>query len=318
MSQSGCKFTGYMPETTTPYIITPEPQPLRSMLLFFGLVMLGMTLGGVLVLVVVSAASSMKGNGFSVNELLVDPAGQPNGWWWLMGVQAVSHVCSFLLPSLLYWRWVDHRTLTDFNFRNRVSGWWLVVPIVIFFGLFNGYIIDWNQQMHLPDALAPLEKWMRQKEDDVAKLTTFLTAISGVPQFIMALLVIAILPGIGEEVLFRGVLQRKFIAWSGNVHVGIWLAAALFSAIHLQFYGFVPRMLLGALFGYLYVWTGNLWVPILAHFVNNGFAVVMMAINKQKLTTIDLEANDIVPLPVALFTLVISAVLAFQLKRINE
>ena len=112
--------------------------------------------------------------------------------------------------------------------------------------------------------------------------------------------------------------RRTIIAWSGSVHVGIWLAAALFSAIHLQFYGFVPRMLLGALFGYLYIWTGNLWVPMLAHFFNNGFAVVMMALNKQKITTIDLEANDIVPLPVALFALVISAVLAFQLKRINE
>ncbi|MBO0935059.1 CPBP family intramembrane metalloprotease [Fibrella sp. HMF5335] len=307
-----------MPETNTPYTITPEPQPLRSMLLFFGIVMLGMTLGGALVLVVVSLGSSVKGQGFSVNDLLVDPTNVPNGWWWLMGVQAVSHVCSFLLPALLYWRWVDNRSPADFNFRNRVSGWWMVIPIVFFFGLFNGYIIEWNQQMHLPDTLAPLEKWMRQKEDDVAKLTQFLTTISGVPQLLMALLVVAILPAIGEEVLFRGVLQRKFIAWSGSVHVGIWLAAALFSAIHLQFYGFVPRMLLGALFGYLYVWTGNLWVPILAHFFNNGFAVVMMALNKQKLTTIDLEANDIVPLPVALFAVVVSVVLAFRLKRINE
>ncbi|MBO0933462.1 CPBP family intramembrane glutamic endopeptidase [Fibrella aquatilis] len=308
-----------MPETNTPYIITPEPQPLRSMLLFFGIVMLGMTLGGLLVLVVVSLGSSVKGQGFSVNELLVNPASVPNGWWWLMGVQAVSHVCSFLLPSLLYWQWVDRRTLADFNFRNRVLGWWLVVPIVLSFGLFNGYVIEWNQHMHLPDTLAPLERWMRQKEDDVAKLTQFLTTISGVPQLLMALLVVAILPGIGEEVLFRGVLQRKFIAWSGgNVHVGIWLAAALFSAIHLQFYGFVPRMLLGGLFGYLYVWTGNLWIPILAHFVNNGLAVVVMALNKQKMTTIDLEANDIVPLPVALLAAALSVVLALRLKRLNE
>lgn len=288
------------------------------MLLLFGLIMLGMTLGSALVLVFVSVISSAKGSGFSVSELLINPAGQPNGWWWLMGVQAVSHFCSFLVPALLYWRWVDHRSAADFNFRRQVSGWWLVVPIVLFFGLFNGYVIEWNQHMHLPEALAPLEKWMRQKEDDVAKLTTFLTTFSGIPQLVMALLVVAILPALGEEALFRGVLQRKFIAWTGSIHVGIWLAAALFSAIHLQFYGFVPRMLLGALFGYLYVWTGNLWIPMIAHFFNNGFAVVMMALNKQKLTAIDLEANDIVPLPVALVAVIISGLLAFQLKRLNE
>ena len=318
MSDSGCKFTGYMPATNPPYTVTPEPQPLRSMLLLFGIIMLSAAVGSMVVLSVLSLSAYIQSKPVSIIALQANAAGQLNGWWWLMVTQAIFHVSLFLLPSLLYWQWVDRRTLADFNFRDRVSGWWLVVPIVFFFSLFNGYVIEWNQHMHLPDTLAPLERWMRQKEDDVAKLTQFLTTISGVPQLLMALLVVAILPGIGEEVLFRGVLQRKFIAWSGNIHVGIWLAAALFSAIHLQFYGFVPRMLLGALFGYLYVWTGNLWVPMMAHFVNNGLAVVVMALNKQKLTAIDLEANDIVPLPVALVAAAVGVLLALRLKRVNE
>ena len=75
--------------------------------------------------------------------------------------------------------------------------------------------------------------------------------------------------------LFRGALQRSLGRWSGNLHVAIWITAILFSAMHMQFYGFLPRLALGALFGYLLIWTGTLWVPILAHFINNAAAVVI-------------------------------------------
>jgi len=87
---------------------------------------------------------------------------------------------------------------------------------------------------------------------------------------------IALLPAIGEELLFRGVIQRIFIRWTKNSHWGIWIAAILFSALHMQFYGFIPRLLLGALFGYLLVWSGSMWLPIAAHFVNNAVAVIGM------------------------------------------
>jgi len=85
---------------------------------------------------------------------------------------------------------------------------------------------------------------------------------------------IAILPAIGEELLFRGVLQRIFANWTKNIHLGVWIAAILFSAMHMQFYGFLPRMMLGVLFGYLFVWSGSLLLPILCHFINNGSAVI--------------------------------------------
>ena len=87
---------------------------------------------------------------------------------------------------------------------------------------------------------------------------------------------IAIIPAIGEELLFRGVIQRIFTRWTRSNHWGIWIAAILFSALHMQFYGFVPRMLLGVLFGYLLVWSGSMWLPIIAHFLNNALAVIAM------------------------------------------
>jgi len=81
---------------------------------------------------------------------------------------------------------------------------------------------------------------------------------------------------LGEELLFRGVVQRILTEMTRNHHWGIWLSAALFSALHLQFFGFIPRLLLGAIFGYLLVWSGSLWLPILAHFVNNAGAVIAL------------------------------------------
>jgi membrane protease YdiL (CAAX protease family) len=75
--------------------------------------------------------------------------------------------------------------------------------------------------------------------------------------------------------LFRGLLQRLIREWLGNVHVAVFISAFLFSALHMQFFGFLPRMMLGIMFGYLFVWTGSLWVPVFAHFVNNGSAVVV-------------------------------------------
>lgn len=310
-----------MSELQTSYPLTPEPQPLRSMLLLFGFIMLGMTLGAVAAALVVGAGAMASGGGVnSVTELLQHPSTAPNGWWWLMIVQALSHVSTFLLPALLYWFVIDKRRLADFNGQPayRVAGWGLVVLLTIAFMPVNGLIIEVNQALKLPDSLAPLERWMRAKEDQVAELTKFLTTFRTVPQLLMAVLTIALLPAIGEEVLFRGILQRKFIVWAGNVHVGIWLAAALFSAIHLQFYGFVPRMLLGAMFGYLYVWSGTLWAPILAHFVNNGFQVLMLFLYQRRVTTIDVDSTDAVPLSVALVGAVLSVGALVLFKRMNK
>ena len=88
---------------------------------------------------------------------------------------------------------------------------------------------------------------------------------------------------------FRGVLQQLL---GGRRHVAIWLTAVIFSAIHMQFYGFVPRMLMGALFGYVFVWTGSLWVPIVMHFVNNGMAVLVYYIFSSKGVAIDTNYAD--------------------------
>lgn len=158
----------------------------------------------------------------------------------------------------------------------------LLTPFIVvaFIGV-NSVIVEWNAEMHFPEFLRGFEQWARQKEDLAAELTTFMTRFNSTGEFLIALLVIAIIPAIGEELVFRGLIQQKLSGLSGNPHVAIWLAAIIFSAFHLQFFGFLPRILLGALFGYLYFWSGNLTIAMFAHFVNNAFALFSLYFYQQ-------------------------------------
>ena len=114
---------------------------------------------------------------------------------------------------------------------------------------------------------------MKAMEASAMALTERFLAADGIGGLLLNLGLMALLPALAEEMSFRGVLQGV-LSPQRHTHVAIWVTAFIFSAIHMQFYGFIPRMMMGALFGYVFVWTGSLWVPIVMHFINNGIAVV--------------------------------------------
>lgn len=191
----------------------------------------------------------------------------------------------------------------------------IVAGIVMIFMMVNSVFIEWNQNITFPESI---EKWARGTEEQLAELTKYLTKFDSGGQVALALVVIAILPAIGEELVFRGIIQREFYRGTNNIHVAIWVSAAIFSAIHVQFYGFVPRMLLGALFGYLYYWSGNLWMPILAHFINNGFTVVAMYLYQRGTVEMDIEDAKAAPWPAVLTSAVITVALLYLFKKFYE
>ena len=137
-----------------------------------------------------------------------------------------------------------------------------------------GVLNEWNQEISFPDALAPLEQWMREAEDAAAELQERFLSGTSYLDLIINIVIMAITPAICEELLFRGVLQNQLEKWFKNAHIAVWVAAIIFSAIHFQFYGFLPRMVLGAALGYLLVYGKSLWLPIVAHCVNNSLAVI--------------------------------------------
>ena len=149
-------------------------------------------------------------------------------------------------------------------------------------------LAEWNNGMELPSYLASLEEMMRQMEESAKVLTERFLNTSSVGMMLVNLLVMALLPAVCEEMMFRGWLQRV-LGKSVNYHTAIWVSAFVFSAIHFQFYGFIPRMLIGAALGYLYYYTGSLWASVLAHFVNNASAVLVAFVSYNGLVAFDFE-----------------------------
>lgn len=136
-------------------------------------------------------------------------------------------------------------------------------------------IIEWNEGLSLPSSLAAMESWMREAEQRAGDTVNTLMGGSSAGSLILSILIVGVLAGFSEELFFRGGIQRLLVSGRVNPHVAIWVTAFLFSAIHLQFFGFFPRLLLGAFFGYLLYWTKNLWAPIVCHIFNNSIVATV-------------------------------------------
>lgn len=179
-----------------------------------------------------------------------------------------------------------------------------------------------NKQLVLPSFMAPVENWMRAQETLAEQLTSMLLAGDGLMNLLANLLVIAVMAGITEEFLFRGALQRIIGKWTSNHHIVIWTAAIIFSAFHMQFYGFLPRMLLGAYFGYLLYWSRNIWIPVFAHFVNNAFAVISMSddrLKENEFITGDISDTYLLPYSaLAIVTLLLFYLCIQQIRRMTD
>ena len=242
----------------------------------------------------------------------------------LKWVQLIQTAALFLLPPfLMAFLWAK-QPLEWLKLKSETRGYglWAIFLMLMALPAINlvGYF---NQQMSLPAFLEPLEQWMKTAEANAAHLTEQFLSVTTFDGLIINILLMALLPAVAEELTFRGVLQNLFevkdetLKKKGNrVHIAIWCSAILFSAIHMQFYGFLPRMLMGALFGYALVWTGSLWIPILMHFTNNAMAVILyfLAIRSgwdmDKVDTIG--TNDTLWLGVVSLVLTIIGIYAFR------
>ena len=136
------------------------------------------------------------------------------------------------------------------------------------------WLIEWNSAIQFPESMHGVEEWIRLREESASAMITVMLGKPHVADLIMSVLIVGVLTGLSEELFFRGALQRILQSRPMNAHFAIWTTAVVFSAMHMQFYGFVLRLLLGAFFGYLLWWGGSLWLPIVAHAFNNIVTVV--------------------------------------------
>lgn len=149
-------------------------------------------------------------------------------------------------------------------------------------------LVEWNNSVEFPDSLSEVAAQMRAMEDAAEKSVEILMGGTSIGSLIISILIIGVMAGFSEELFFRGALQR-ILTFSTNAHVAIWLTAFIFSAFHLQFFGFFPRLLLGAFFGYLLYWSGSLWLPIAAHVFNNSIVAIVQWMRQRQLIGVDLD-----------------------------
>ncbi|SHO61452.1 CPBP family intramembrane glutamic endopeptidase [Algoriphagus zhangzhouensis] len=241
----------------------------------------------------------------------------PNGRMAMLFIQGLGSGIGFWLTAWIIIHWLDKANLKwDLQLsRFNNKKFWVALGITFGGMFFNALLIYWNSQMVLPESMASLEAWMRSMEEQLMEMTKYLTDFQTIPELLAGILVIGVLAGIGEEMFFRGVLQPKMHLYTGSVHWGIWLSAIIFSAIHVQFYGFLPRVFLGAMFGYMYVFTGSLVYPILAHIINNTFTVLMVYASNQGMIEFDIESTDTVSYPMALVGLLVLIAGIYYLQK---
>lgn len=228
-------------------------------------------------------------------------------------ILGLNQAFTFLLPGLLtayiiYKRdWIRNLFL---HISPSTMNWGLGILILLCSMPLVQYTYFLNQLIPLP------ESWLAQEESTEAILKMVMT-YNAPYEIIFNLVLIAVLPALGEEIVFRGIFQKNMQWAVKNPHVAVWVAAIFFSAIHFQFAGFIPRMLLGAILGYLFYFTQNLWVPIIAHFFNNGVQVLVDFFYKEDISSLDIESIESVPWYAGLLSLIIVVALMVYLRKIN-
>jgi membrane protease YdiL (CAAX protease family) len=246
------------------------------------------------------------------------PEQYPAAWGFFNFYQGVLLFCActggaLALASALGYGWADY-----FNPRRLGSGWWLLAAaaLIVLILPFMSSLIAWNSEAHFPSALHDFEGWARASEDRATVLTKFLTRFNSVGRFFIGVVVIGLVPAVSEELVFRGVIQKNLVRWF-SPHVGVWLGAAIFSAIHFQFFGFVPRFVLGLVLGYLYLWSGNILVSMAAHFTQNAFQLLILYLTQRGVFgwSFDADSNEALPWWLALPSAVLTAALLYVLHQ---
>ncbi len=234
----------------------------------------------------------------------------------------VQDVIMFIIPAIATAVMITRRP-ADFICARHTPGtvpFILILVIAICSIPAMNAVVRWNENLTLPSSMQPMMDWMHGMEDAAKAYTEMLIGTSGIASLILAILIVALLAGFSEEIFFRGALQRLLSTSGMNPHGAIWLAAVIFSAVHMQFFGFVPRLILGAYFGYLLLWSRSIWLPVAAHALNNAFAVVAFRLESHadsasQISTIGQNPSSVIDFVIIAASVAITAAAIAVMRR---
>ncbi len=266
-------------------------------------ILIGVLVGSVFLLAVISIGFAL-GSGYDLDNLTgflenLEFAADRNVTRIFL---LLNHLFTFIIPAIVVAIIITSKQAKEYlalNLPPKFVNIGLGVLFIIVAYPFIQKSYEWN-------AMLPLSDWMLAMESDTNESLKGLLVMDSFGEFLLNILVISIIPGIGEELLFRGVIQKELYRWFKRPAIAVWAAAILFSAMHMQFQGFFPRLLLGASLGYLYLFTKNLWIPIIIHFINNAVPIVSMHFFNIDLADLSPEESPDIPLIMAIGSLLLA------------
>lgn len=239
----------------------------------------------------------------------------------------IQDILVFISPVATTAVLISRKPLCLLNLNNSLNLKPIILTIIAILASIPAMnvIIEWNAGMSLPQSFHAIEEWMRQSEQQSASLIGRMLDGTSIENLLAGIFIIGILTGLSEELFFRGMLQKILVNRPMNIHLAIWTTAIIFSAVHLQFYGFIPRLLHGAFFGYL-AWMGNsLWLPIIAHALNNSLVVISQWLINNNYISSDINKigvgdtnSDFIIVSISIIITTLSIILLRHNQHINQ
>ena len=227
-----------------------------------------------------------------------------------------QNILAFILPVIITTAFISAKPIEFLKLNNAPRFKHIFLMLATFIAMIPAmnYLVDWNANISLPESMKEIETLMRNAEDSAKDVTDRILNDNNI---FLSILLVGMLTGLSEEVLFRGGLQRILVSKPMNIHLAIWISAFIFSAIHFQFFGFFPRLILGAFFGYFAYWSGSLWTAIIAHALNNSSVIIAHAINNNLGYNIDnlgITSDGEIPI-LAIISLIITSIILYTFSK---
>jgi uncharacterized protein len=223
-----------------------------------------------------------------------------------------SHFFTFLFPSLVFIKYFEKYDLSFFTGmhqkleKSRIG---LAILSIVTISAAVQYSLEINSWIEIPEAL-------RKSGEQAQQLVTILFQDRNTLTLVSNLIVVGIIPALGEELFFRGIWQRNLILAFRSPILGIVLTSVIFSLWHMELEAFLPRVLLGGVLGFIYYYTGNLWYSIIAHFFNNGLLILILFWFPEYATLIN-EPKD-VHLLLAIISIIITTFVLLSMNKNKE
>lgn len=259
-------------------------------------------------------------DGLAVLNIINNASTSSDGINALKFMQLVQVFFSFIIPAHLFAKWESNNQVVDYLQMKKTDGVNYLIGFLLIFSVapLVSYLAELNEQVRLPNLLANVEYYFKNQQMQTEKFAQLFLQNNTGKDLLINIFIVGVLAAVSEELFFRGVLQKILIEKFSNIHVAILFCSILFSALHQEFYTLFPRILLGLLLGYAYVYSQSIWVPILIHFINNTTAVVLDSLYKQGISSFNPNENEYFGIIGVIISLILSISLFWYWTKLSQ